>query len=135
MQVTRQMLIWVLPWLIIYELFTLVNLIIRGINKNDFRFDYLSLGLAEVIVTGACWTGVLFGFIKTAADPGPWDWSHIQAQQPQIAQYGVQAGPPQPSYYGFPVAPPPQGQQGWWGQNNTPQQITYQPSAPPHVQV
>jgi len=135
MQVTRQMLSWVMPWLIIRTLYTLIQYIINGINKNQLRPDSLSLVLAEVIVNGACWTGVLFGFIKTAADPGPWDWSHIQAQQPQIAQYGVQSGPPQPSYYASPVAPPPQGQQGWWGQNNTPQQHTYQPYMPPHAQV
>jgi len=129
------MLIWVMPWLIIRILFYLVDIIMRGINRNNLRFDFLSLGLADAIVDGACWTGVLFGFIKTAADPGPWDWSHIQVQQPQIAQYGVQAGPVQPSYDASPVAPPPQGQQGLWGQNNTPQQHTYQPSMPPHAQV
>jgi len=128
------MLIWVMPWLITFTLFTLVDHIISNINRNNLRFDFLSLGLAEVIVGRACLTGVLFGFIKTAADPGPWDWSHIQAQQPQIAQYGVQAGPAQPSYYTYPVAPPPQGQQGWWRQNNIPQQHIYQHSTLPHVQ-
>jgi len=129
------MLIWVMPWLIIRMLYTLINHIIIGMNRDNFRFDFESFTLAKLIVNGACWTCVLFGFIKTAADPGPWDWSHIQSQQPQIAQYGVQAGPAQPSYYAYPVAPPPQGQQGWWGQNNAPQQYTHQPSAPPHVQV
>ena len=135
MQVTRQMLIWVMPWLIIHILYTLTDFIINGIYRDNFDFDFWSLGLAGLIVDGACRTGVLFGFIKSDADPGPWNWSHIQAQQPQIAQYGVQAGPPQPSYYASPVAPPPQGQQGWWGQNNTPQQHTYQPYMPPHAQV
>jgi len=133
MQVTRQMLIWVMPWLIIRIVYGLIETIINGINKNMIRPNTLSLTFAAVVVNGACWTGVLFGFIKTAADPGPWDWSHIQAQQPHIAQYGVQAGPAQPGYYASPVAPPPQGQQG--GQNTTPQQHIYQPSAPPPVQV
>jgi len=88
-----------------------------------------------MIVSGACWSGVLFGFIKTAADPGPWDWSHIQAQQPQIAQYDVQASPTQQSHYASPVDPPPQGQQGLWEKNNTPQQHTHRPAAPPPILV
>jgi len=83
------MLIWVMPWLVIRTLYALVDLIIGRINRNNSTFDYLSLGLAEVIVGGACLTGILFGFIKTVADPGPWDQSYIQSQQPQIAQYGV----------------------------------------------
>jgi len=109
MQVTRQMLIWVMPWLIIRIVYGLIETIINGINKNRYRPDAVSLTFAAVVVNGACWTGVLFGFIKTAADPGPWDWSHIQSQQPQIAQQG--------------------------GQNTTPQKHIYQPSAPPPVQV
>jgi len=99
------MLIWVMPWLIIRILFTLVDHIISDINSDNRRFDFLSLGLAEVIVGRACWVGVLFGFIKTAADPGPWNWSYIQAQQPPIAQYSVQAGSAKPTYYASPVAP------------------------------
>ena len=108
LQVTRQMLTRITPWLIIRTLYSLISLIVTRINGTNLTLDYLSLGLATVIVNGACWTGVLFGFIKTAADPGPWDWSHMRAQQPQIAQYGVQAAPMQPSYYAPPVDPPPQ---------------------------
>jgi len=65
MQVTRQMLIWVMPWFIIRMLYTLIDYIIIGMNRDNFEFEFLSLGLARSIVNGACWTGVLFGFIKT----------------------------------------------------------------------
>ena len=106
------MLIWIMPWLIIRALYTLVEVTLSGINKDNIAFDFLSLELVAVIVNGACWTGVLFGFNKTVADPGLWDWSHTQ--QPQ---YGVQAVPVQPSYYAPPVGPPPQVQQGQWGRN------------------
>ena len=133
MQVTRQVQIWVMPWVIIHALYTLIEHIVNGINRDNIDFDYLSLELAGVIVNGACWTGVLVGFIKTAADPGPWDWSQIQAQQPQIAQYGVQVVPVQPSYYAPPVGPPLQVQQGQWGQNDQAQQHIYSPYAPPHA--
>lgn len=133
MQVTRQVQIWVMPWVIIHALYNLIEHIVNGINRDNFDFDYLSLGLAGVIVNGACWTGVLVGFIKTAADPGPWDWSQIQAQQPQIAQYGVQVVPVQASYYATPVGPPLQVQQGQWGQNDQAQQHIYSPYSPPHA--
>ena len=72
---------------------------------------YLALELAEVIMSGACWSAVLLGFIKTVADPRLWDWSHMRTQQPQMAPYGVQAVPAQPSYYAPPAGPPPKVQQ------------------------
>jgi len=136
MQVTRQMLIWVMPWLILRTFYGLILHVVLGLNWYNLRFDYHSTGLATMIMNGACWTGVLFGFIKTAADPGPWDWSNMRAQQPQIAQYGVQpvpvqpshyapaqipqygmqAAPVQPNYYVPPVGPPLQvQQQRQWG--------------------
>ena len=125
MQVTSQMLIWVMPWLIIRILYDLINLIINGMNKNNFAFDFPSLALASVIINGACWTGVLVGFIKTAADSGLWDWSQVQSHQAQMAQYVVQAAPVQPGYYAPPHAPmqpsyyaPPQAPpQAQWEQN------------------
>ena len=58
MQVTRQILVWVMYWLIIRALYELITLIINVVNKDNFTFDYLSLGLTSVIVNGACWTGV-----------------------------------------------------------------------------
>ena len=134
------MLIWVMPWLIIRALYTLIELIISGTNKRLVLNDYFySLELATVIVSGACWCMVLYGFIKTAADPAPWDWSHLQAQQPQMAPYGVQGfpAPAQPGYYPHPSALPPNGPpQGWWGQNGNPQQQVYQqPYTPPQPQA
>ena len=126
------MLIWVMPWLIIRALYTLIELIVSGTQKSVVTYDYYySLQLSTVIVSGACWCMVLYGFIKTAADPGPWDWSHLQAHQPQMAPYGVQASPAQPGYYAHPTGPP----QGWWGQNNNPQQQVYQPYTPPQPQA
>jgi hypothetical protein len=98
MQVTRQMLIWVMPWLIIRALYFLVYLILSGVNGTMNTPDP-PLELAISIVSGACWCGVLFGFMKTIADPGPWDWSHMRTQQPQMA-------PTQPNYYPPPSAPP-----------------------------
>ena len=125
------MLIWVMPWLIIRALYTLIEVIYSGANKFGIIDSYLgSLEFATVIVSGACWCMVLYGFVKTAADPGPWDWSHLQVQQPQITQSGVQASPPQPGYYTHPTGP----NQGWWGQNNNPQQQVYQPYMSPHPQ-
>jgi hypothetical protein len=131
MQVTRQMLIWVMPWLIIRALDILVDIIIRGTGTRNITYDVMSLALSTVIVNGACWCMVLYGFIKTAAVPGPWDWSHLQANQPEMAPYSVQATPPQPGYYTPPSGPP----QGWSGQNNSPQQHVYQPYTPPPVKV
>jgi len=125
------MLVWVMPWLVIRAIEYLSDIIISG--TGGIEYDPLSLALATVIVNGACWCMVLYGFIKTATDPGPWDWSHLQANQPGMAQYSVQVGPEQPAHY----APsngngPPQG---WWGQNNNPQQQVYQSYAPPPVKV
>jgi hypothetical protein len=111
MQVTRQMLIWVMPWLIIRALYTLIDLIVSGVDQN-YISDYLALDLVTVIVSGACWSGVLFGFVNTVTDPVPWNWSHMQAHQPQMAPYSMQAAPAQPIYYAPPVGPPPQAQQG-----------------------
>ena len=107
------MLIWVMPWLIIRTLDTLVDIIISGTDKYGITHDYLALALSSVIISGACWCCVLYGFIKTAADPGPWDRSHIQ---PEMTPYIEKAAPTQPSYY-----PPPIARfQGWWVQNNNP---------------
>jgi len=113
------MLIWVMPWLIIRALDKLVDIIIRGTGKYAITNGYLALSLSTVIISGVCWCCVLYGFIKTAADPGPWDWSHKQAHQPEMAPLV----PEQPS------SCPPQGQ------NNNPQQHVYQPYTPPHAQV
>ena len=126
------MLIWVMPWFIIRALHAFIVTIISGTNKRIVPYTsyYYSLELATVIVSGACWCMVLYGFIKTAADPGPWDWSHLQAQQPQMAPYGVQVypAPAQPGYYAHTSGPA----QGWVGQNGTPQQQVYQqPYTPP----
>jgi len=132
-QVTNQMLIWVMPWLVIRAIECLSDIIIRGTGKRGITYDSLSLALATVIVNGACWCMVLYGFIKTATDPAPWDWSHLQANQPGMARYSVQVGPEQPAHYA-----PPNGNgapQGWWGQNNNPQQQVYQSYAPPPVKV
>ena len=124
------MLIWVMPWLIGRASYTLIVIIIRDTTERvtpDFLF---SLGLANVIVSGAFWCLVLYGFIKTAADPAPWDWSHIQAQQPQMAPYGVQGPPAQLAYYPHPSSLP----QGSWGQNNNQQHHVQLPYTPPHSQ-
>ena len=129
MQVIRQMLIWVMPWLILRAFGTLIELIIDGMDDHTTTFN-LTLGLVTIIVSGVCWCMVLYGFFKTAADPGPWDSSHLQANQPQMAPYGVQAAPAQPGYYAPPTGPP----QGW-GQNNNPQQHVQQPYTPPPTQV
>ena len=84
-----------MPWLVCRAIYTLIEMIISGTNKR-VTYTYLySVGLASLIVSGAFWCLVLYGFIKTAADPGPWDWSHIQPQQPQMAPYNVQAPPAQ----------------------------------------
>lgn len=90
-QVTRQMLIWVTPWLTLRATYSLIDIVLTGMNREDPVFDRLALGLAAIIVSGACWSIALYGFIKTASDPGPWDWSHLQAQQPQMAPYNPQA--------------------------------------------
>jgi len=130
--VTSQMLVWVMPWLTLRALYGLIDLIINGINKDNRSFDFLSLGLASVIVNGACWSGVLFGFIKTAANPGPWNWSHLQTKQPAVAPYSIQAAPMPPSFYAPQGGPLPM--QYGWGQNNIPQQQAYyQPYAPPNA--
>ena len=103
------MLIWVMPWLTIRALYALIELIFGGADKFGIIYSHLrSLELATVIVSGACWCMVLYGFIKTAADPEPWDWSHLQAHQPQMAPYGVQASPAPapPGYYPHPTGPP-----------------------------
>jgi hypothetical protein len=121
------MLIWVMPWLIIRALYFLADLIVSGVNTTMTAADELALELATDIVSGACWCGVLYGFMKTVADPGPWDWSHMQNQQPQMA-------PTQPNYFAPPSAPP-QDQQGWWGQNNIPQQHMYQPDTTPYAKA
>ena len=125
------MLIWVMPWLIGRAKFTLIEIIISGTNKRVTPTYLYSLGLANVIVSGAFWCLVLYGFIKTAADPGPWDWSHIQAQQPQMSPYNVQAPPAQLAYYPHPSSLP----QGSWGQNNNQQYHVHLPSSPPHPQL
>ena len=130
------MLIWVMPWLIIRALHALIVTIITGTNKRVIPYTtfYYSLQLSTTIVSGACWCMVLYGFIKTAADPGPWDWSHLQAQQPQMAPYGVQAFPAlvPPGYYAYPNGPP----QGSLGQNGNPQQqASQQPYTPPQPQA
>src|SRR5258706_5076557 len=127
------MLKWVMPWLIGRAFYSLITTIISGTNKrvtSDFNY---SLGLANTIVSGASWCLVLYGFIKTAADPGPWDWSHIQGQQapnPQMAPYSVQGPPAQLALYPHPSSLP----QGSWGQNNNQQQHVYQPYPPPQPQ-
>ena len=109
--------IWVMPWLIIRAIDTLVDIVISGTDKYGITHDFLALSLSTVITSGACWCFVLYGLIKTAADPGPWDWSHMQAHQPEMAPYGEKAAPVQPGYY-----PPPTGPfQGWWTQNSNPQ--------------
>jgi len=131
MQVTRQMLIWVMPWLIIRAIDTLVDIIISGTDKNGITHDNLALALSSVIISGACWCCVLYGFIKTAADPGPWNWSHMQTHQPEMAPYSEKAAATQPSSYPLPNGPP----QGWWGQYNNAQQHVYQPYTPPRAQV
>jgi len=132
--VTSQMLKWVMPCLIGRASYSLITTIISGTNKR-LTTEYLyRLGLADVIVNGAFWCLVLYGFIKTAADPGPWDWSHIQAQQaqkPQMVPYGVQAFPAQLALYPHPSSLP----QGPWGQNNDQQQHVYQPHPPTSTPV
>ena len=84
-----------MPWLVGRAIYILIEVVIRGTNKRVTSNYLYSLGLATVIVSGAFWCLVLYGFIKTAADPAPWDWSHTQAQQPQMALYSVQAPPAQ----------------------------------------
>jgi|SRR5258706_291087 len=127
------MLKWIMPWLIGRAFYTLIEVIISGTNEPVI-YTYLdSLELSKVIVSGAFWCLVLYGFIKTAADPGPWDWSHIQAQQaqkPQMAPYSVQAFPAQLALYPHPSSLP----QGSWGQNNNQQQHVHQPYPPPQPQ-
>lgn len=119
-----------MPWLIIRALATLVELIIGNMEEHTITYT-LCLVLATAIVSGACWSMVLYGFFKTAVDPGPWDSSHLQVNQPQMAPYSVQTAPAQPGYYAPPTGPP----QGWWGQNNNQQQHVYQPYTPPPAQV
>jgi len=65
------MLIWVMPWLVIRAIEYLSDIIIRGTGKRNITYDALTLALATAIVNGACWCMVLYGFIKTATDPGP----------------------------------------------------------------
>jgi len=123
-----------MPWFIKRASYTLITTVIRGTNKHLTTNDRYKLGLADVIVSGACWCLALYGFIMTAADPGPWDWSHIQAQQaqnPQMAPYSAQAAPAQLALYPHPSSLP----QGSWGQNNNQQQHVYQPYPPPHPPV
>ncbi len=120
------MLKWVMPWLIGRASYNLIVIIIGDTNKRATPNFTYSLGLADVIVSGALWCLVLYGFIKTAADPGPWDWSHIQAQHPQMAPYSVQAFPAPLALYPHPSSLP----QGSWGQNNNQQQHVYQPYTP-----
>ena len=115
------MLVWVMPWIIIRALHSLIYLIISGgLETYSSQLDPLALELALVVVSGACWSGVLYGFIRTAADPGPWNWSQTQTQQPQMALS-------QQSNYAPPVGIPPQVQQGRWGQEYPSQRPIYQP--------
>ena len=120
------MLVWVVPWVIIRTIHSLIYLITSGgLETYSSELDPLALELAQVVVIGACWSGVLYGFIRTAADPEPWNWSQTQTQQPQMA-------PSQPSNYAPPVGIP-QVQGGRWGQEYPSQRPIYQPdtSHPP----
>ena len=126
------MLTWVMPWLISRAFYTLIDTIIGGTNKSVTTPNYIySVALSRVIVNGVFSCLVLYGFTKTAADPAPWDWSHIQAQQPQVAPDSVQGPPAQLGYYPHPSSLP----QGSWGQNNNQQQHVSQPYTPPQAPV
>jgi len=112
------MLIWVMPWVIIRALHSLIHLITwGGLETYSPELDPLALELAQIIVTGACWSGVLYGLVRTAADPGPWNWSQTQIQQPQMA-------PSQQSNDAPLVGLPPQVQ---WRQEYPSQRPIYQP--------
>src|SRR5258706_14992614 len=124
------MLKWVMPWLICHALYTLIVTILGGTNKHVMSNYIYSIGLSNLIVNRAFWCLALYGLIKTAADPGPWDWSHIQSQQPQMTPYSVQASPGQIAHHPHPSSLP----QGSWGQNNNQQQHVYQPYTPPQPQ-